>query len=300
MSGQKPRLGFIGLGIMGGPMTVNLLKEGYQVTVYNRTASKAQKLVEKGAAKAESPAEVARVSDVVIVMVSDSPDVEEVILGTRGVIEEARPGLLVIDMSTISPGVTRKISAKLREKGVEMLDAPVSGGEKGAIEGKLTILVGGNKDVYQRCLPILEVMGQKITYFGESGAGQSTKLCNQIICSVTLLGVCEGLTYAAKSGLDLEKVISALSGGSAQSWLLSNFGPKIIERDFKPGFLVKLEQKDLRLVLEAAKGLGVTLPGVSIAHQLYNSVEEEKDGGMLGHHSLVKALEKLADFEVKK
>ncbi|HHV63009.1 MAG TPA: 2-hydroxy-3-oxopropionate reductase [Firmicutes bacterium] len=296
---MKPKVGFIGLGIMGKPMAKNVLKAGYELTVFNRTSSKTEELKRTGAKVASSPAQVARESDIVITMVSDSPDVREVVLGKNGIIEGSRPGLILIDMSTISPQVTVEINHELGRRGVEMLDAPVSGGEKGAIEGTLSIMVGGKKEVFERCLPILKSMGRKITHIGPSGAGQWAKLCNQVLASLNLLAVCEGLVLAAKAGLDINKVIEALSGGAAQSWALLNQAPKIVERDFSPGFLVKLHQKDLRLVLSAAESVGVSLPGTSLVHQLYNSIESEEGASMLGNHALIKSLEKLAGCEVK-
>jgi 3-hydroxyisobutyrate dehydrogenase len=297
----KFKIGVVGLGIMGKPIAANLLKAGYEVTVFNRTAAKSQAFVKEiGGAMASTPEETGKVSDVVITMVADSPDVEEVILGPEGVAAGAKKGLAVIDMSTISPGVTKRIAKRLQEVGVEMLDAPVSGGEKGAIEGTMTIFVGGKEQVFKKCLPVFEAIGKTITYMGETGSGQLTKLCNQIICSHNLLSICEGLVFASKAGLDVLKLISALSGGSAQSWMLTNQAPKIVDRDFRPGFFVKHEQKDLRLVLEAAREIGVSLPGTSLIHQLYNSIETEAGGATRAHISLVQAIEKLAGHEVTK
>jgi 3-hydroxyisobutyrate dehydrogenase len=298
---MEMKIGVVGLGIMGKPIAVNLIKAGYSVTVFNRTEVKAKAFVNDiGGALAASPAEVAKASDVVITMVSDSPDVEEVILGPVGVTASAKKGLIVIDMSTISPAVTKRIGRRLQEAGMEMLDAPVSGGEKGAIEGTMTIFVGGREQVFRQCLPVFKAIGKTITYMGASGAGQLTKLSNQIICSHNLFSICEGLVFASKAGLDVEKLISALSGGSAQSWMLTNQAPKIVNRDFRPGFFVKHEQKDLRLVLEAAWEIGVSLPGASLIHQLYNSIETEEGGATRAHISLVRAVEKLAGHEVGK
>lgn len=296
---MKQKISVVGLGIMGKPIAANLLKAGYEVTVYNRTASIAQAFVrEVGGVMAATPAEAAKSSDVVISMVADSPDVEAVILGPEGVAAGGRKGLIVIDMSTISPGVTKRIGKRLEEAGMEMLDAPVSGGEKGAIEGTMTIFVGGKEEVFKQCLPVFETIGKTITYMGSAGAGQLTKLCNQIICSHNLISICEGLVFASKAGLDVEKLVAALSGGSAQSWMLTHQAPKIIDRDFRPGFFVKHEQKDLRLVLEAAREIGVSLPGTSLIHQLYNSIETEEGGATRAHISLVQAIEKLAGHEV--
>ena len=206
-----------------------------------------------GVVVADSPAEVAQASDIVVTMLGDTPDVEAVILGPGGIIEGASKGMVVIDMSTISPTTAADLAARLREKGVEMIDAPVSGGSTGAAEATLTIMAGGKKETFDRVVPVFKAMGKTINYMGDSGAGQKTKLCNQIICSTTLLSVAEGLVFASKAGLDLEKVITALSGGAAQSFILEQFGPKMAAHDFAPGFFVKHEQKDLRLVLEAAQ-----------------------------------------------
>lgn len=298
MLDNKQKIGFIGLGTMGKPMALNLLKNGFQVMVYNRTESKVANLLENGAKQSLSPAEVARVSDVVITMLGDSADVEQIILGKGGVIEGGHHGLIVVDMGTISPKTTKEIAVCLKKKGIEMLDAPVSGGEKGAIDGSLSVMVGGNEEVYKKCIPVFESMGKKINYFGSAGMGQITKLGNQIMCSLTLMGLSEGLLFASKAGLDLEKFIEALSGGMAQSALLTVFGPKISKRDFEPGFMVKHEQKDLRLILEAANELNLSLPGIGLVQQMYNAVEAEHNGATLGHHSLVKALEKLAGYRI--
>ncbi|MEM2402124.1 MAG: 2-hydroxy-3-oxopropionate reductase [Candidatus Bathyarchaeia archaeon] len=287
------RIGFIGLGVMGKPMAINLLRAGYPLTVWNRTRSKMDELIAMGANGASSPREVAERSDVVITMVTDSPDVEEVILGPNGVIHGARPGLIVIDMSTISPKVTRKISEELAKKGVRMLDAPVSGGEKGAKEATLSIMVGGPRDVFEECLPIFEVLGKKITYMGPSGMGQTAKLCNQVICALNIQAVCEGLMLGAKAGLDVRKLLEAVSAGAASSWMLVNLGPKMIERDFKPGFKIRHQQKDLRLALELAAELGLPLPGTALVHQILRIAEAEGLGEE-GTQAAIIAMERIA------
>jgi 3-hydroxyisobutyrate dehydrogenase len=293
------KVAVVGLGIMGRPMAANLLKAGCEVTVYNRSGKKADEFVEAhGGRRAAGPAEAARNAEVVITMVGDSSDVEAVVLGPGGVAEGAARGSVVIDMSTISPAVTRRIAAELGERGVEMLDAPVSGGEPGAVAGTLTIMVGGKAEVFERCRPVFEALGKTINHMGPSGAGQLTKLVNQIICSDTLLAVCEGLLFASKAGLDVQKVVAALSGGSAQSAMLTAMAPKIIGRDFRPGFFVMHERKDLRLVLEAAQELGLALPGTGLVQQLYNALEGEPGAATQSHALLVRALEKLAGWEV--
>jgi 2-hydroxy-3-oxopropionate reductase len=290
------RIGFIGLGIMGRPMSQNLLKAGYSVTVYNRSRGPAELLASAGAKVAGSPKDVAADSDVVITMVTDSPDVQQVILGPNGVIEAAREGLVVIDMSTISPTVTRSISAALAAAGAQMLDAPVSGGDKGAREGTLTIMVGGPQAAFDECLPILQAMGKKIVRMGESGAGQLTKLANQILVVGNMMGVCECLVFAKKAGLDQKKVIDSLSAGAASSWSLVNLGPKAVDKDFAPGFKVKLLQKDLKLVLSSGDELNVALPNTSVAHQLYNALEAAGRGED-GTQALIQVFEQLTGLE---
>ena len=292
------KIGFIGLGIMGVPMVRNLMKAGFEVTVYNRTASKIDKMVAEGAVKANSPVEVARENKVIITMVSDTPDVESVILGENGIIEGIQPDAVVIDMSTISPLATRKIAARLEEKKAHMLDAPVSGGEGGAIAGTLSIMVGGDKAIVARCRPVLEAMGKTITHVGGHGMGQTTKLMNQILVAGNLNAVCEALVFAQKQGVDLQKAIEAVKGGAAGSWQLSNLGPKIIKRDFAPGFMVELLQKDLRLVNEAAESTKTPLAGTTLIHQLFSSLEAVGDG-KLGTQALAKVVERLANTEVK-
>jgi len=290
---QKRKIGFIGLGVMGKPMAMNILKAGYPLTVWNRTRSKMDDLLAAGASGAESPKEVAEKSEVVITIVTDSPDVEEVILGPQGVIHGAHPGLVVIDMSTISPTVARKVAEELGKKGVKMLDAPVSGGDVGAKQGTLSIMVGGPEETFKECLPILEVMGKQITYMGPNGMGQTTKLCNQVICALNIQAVCEGLMLGAKAGLNLKKLLDVVTAGAAGSWMLSNLGPKMTERDFRPGFKIRHQQKDLRLVLSFAAELGLPLPGTALVQQMLRAVEAEGLGEK-GTQAAVVAMEKLA------
>jgi 3-hydroxyisobutyrate dehydrogenase len=287
------RVGFIGLGVMGKPMAINLLRAGYPLTVWNRTKSKMDELIAMGSYGASSPKEVAERSDVVITMVTDSPDVEDVILGPNGVIHGARPGLIVIDMSTISPKVTRRIADELSKKGVKMLDAPVSGGERGAREATLSIMVGGPREAFEECLPILETLGKKITYMGPTGMGQTAKLCNQVICALNIQAVCEGLMLGAKAGLDLRRLLEAVSAGAASSWMLINLGPKMIERDFKPGFKIRHQQKDLRLALELAAELNLPLPGTALVQQILRIAEAEGLGEE-GTQAAIVAMEKIA------
>jgi len=289
------RIGFIGLGIMGRPMCHHLLKAGYPVTVYNRTKEKAEALAKEGAKTADSPATASADSEVIITIITDTPDVLEVILGDNGVIHGAKPGSVVIDMSTISPSATRSMAGRLSEKGIDMLDAPVSGGDTGARAGTLAIMVGGKKEVFQRCLPIFEVLGQSITHVGDHGMGQTVKLCNQILVSVTNLAVCEAILFAKKSGVDPGIMIEATQNGAAASWQLSNLGPKMIVRDFDPGFMINLQQKDLRLALESAREARLPVPGLGLVHQLYASNQAAGEGRE-GTQALIKSLERLAGF----
>jgi 3-hydroxyisobutyrate dehydrogenase len=294
---SKPRVGFIGLGIMGRPQCNNLIKAGFPLTVWNRSQPGIDAVVGYGALAARSAADVAARSDVTITMVNDSPDVRHVILGPGGVAEGAKPGGVVIDMSTISPTVTREIAGELQGRGVRMLDAPVSGGEVGAIAGTLSIMVGGEEEVFEQCRPVLEAMGKNIVYIGPSGAGQTVKLCNQVACVLNLLAMGECLMLAARSGVDPARMLQAVTQGAAGSWMLTHLAPRVLKGDFNPGFMIRLQQKDLRLVLEAASELKLPLPGTALVNQLYRSVEAE-GGGDLGTQAIVKALEALAHFRI--
>ena len=290
-----PPVGFIGLGIMGQPMAGHILKAGYPLTVYNRTFSKTEQLASEGANVADNPAEVVSQSEVIITIVSDSPDVEDVVAGSNGVIEGIKSGSVVVDMSTISPQMERNLDQKLREKGCNLVDAPVSGGDVGAQNATLAIMAGGDQQVFERVRPVLAVMGKTVTYCGEVGCGQLTKLCNQILVCLNLLGVSEALSFARKNGLDANVMIEAVKGGAAGSWQLSNLGPRVVDRDFEPGFMVDLMQKDLRLVLEAAAAAKASLPATALVHQLFSSVQAAGDGRE-GTQILAKALEKLASL----
>ncbi|MBS7608945.1 NAD(P)-dependent oxidoreductase [Candidatus Bathyarchaeota archaeon] len=283
---------------MGMPMATNILKAGYPLTVWNRTREKMRGLVSMGAVAGESPKDVAEKSDVVITMVADSPDVEQVILGSQGVIEGAHPGLIVVDMSTISPRVTIRIAKELEKKGVKMLDAPVSGGDVGATQGTLSIMVGGPEDAFKECLPIFQVLGKRITYMGSSGSGQITKLCNQVICALNIQAVCEGLMLAAKAGLDLQKMLNVVTGGAASSWMLSNLAPKMIKRDFEPGFKISHQLKDLHHALSLAEDLKIPLPGTALVSQLFRIVEALGMGDR-GTSAAIVGMERISGFEIK-
>jgi 3-hydroxyisobutyrate dehydrogenase len=292
------RIGLIGLGIMGKPMGKNLLKAKFPLTVWNRSAGRDTELLELGAHAANSPREVAETSDIIVTMVSDSPDVQHVILGENGVIHGVRAGSVVVDMSTISPQVTRELATALKEKNVEMLDAPVSGGEKGAIEGTLSIMVGGDVAVLERVRPVFDAMGKRIVHIGGNGMGQVCKLANQIAVVLNNLSMSEALVFAAKSGADVSKVLEAIQAGAAGSWALNNYAPKILRRDFSPGFLVSLQQKDINLVMEASRDMQLSLPGTALTYELYKSIQAH-GGDKEGNFALIKALEMLAGVEVK-
>ncbi|MDE2988950.1 MAG: NAD(P)-dependent oxidoreductase [Chloroflexota bacterium] len=268
------RIGFIGLGIMGVPMVANLIKAGHLPTVWNRSRPGIDACTKLGASSADSPRAVAEASDILITIVTDSPDVESVLVQRDdAAILGLASGSVVIDMSTISPAVTRDVARQLADRGVAMLDAPVSGGDSGAKAGTLSIMVGGDADVLERCLPVLEAMGSTITHCGPTGAGQTVKLCNQVAIAGALLGVCEALSLADKSGVDQERMLAAISAGAAGSWQLTNLGPKIAVRDYAPGFMVKLMQKDLRLALEAGGDVLQPLPNTSLVQQLYYQLQ---------------------------
>ncbi|WP_428939264.1 NAD(P)-dependent oxidoreductase [Fontivita pretiosa] len=286
---------FIGLGIMGGPMAGHLLSAGHQMRVHTRTRSKAAGLLERGARWADSPAEAADGADFVFVCVPDTPDVREVLTGPRGVIHKTRPGQIIIDHSTISPIATREMCEQLARCGAYLLDAPVSGGDVGARQATLSIMVGGEPHAFERAEPLLRCLGKTITYCGRSGNGQLTKLMNQILVGGTLLAVCEALVFASKNGLNTRTALEAVSGGAASSWQLQNLGPKILNGDFRPGFMIDLIQKDLRLIIESAEKSGTSLPGAALVHQLFTAAQAAGHGRE-GTQALYKVLENLASL----
>jgi 3-hydroxyisobutyrate dehydrogenase len=294
---MSEQVGFIGLGIMGRGMVRNLMQAGFAVRVWNRTAARMDELLKEGALVGDSPADVAAQSSIIITCVSDTPDVEAVLLGRDGVIEGARSGSLVIDMSTISPQATQAIAERLSERGIAMLDAPVSGGSEGAARGTLSIMVGGNSEHVARAQPLFQAMGKTITHVGSIGSGQTVKLVNQILVVGNALAMSEALLFAQAGGVELQKAFDAVSQGAGGSWMLNNRGPQILARDWRPGFTIDLQQKDLRLVLDAADQRGVPLLGTSTVFQLYRTLQARGLGGD-GNHALIKALEHLAGFEV--
>ncbi|EIJ32757.1 NAD(P)-dependent oxidoreductase [Thiothrix nivea] len=280
MQTTKPTIGWIGPGIMGNPMCKNLLQAGFPLAVYARRPESAQELTDLGAAFYASPAELAANADIVISMVSDTPDVEAVLLGENGVIEGAKPGLLVIDMSTISPVTTREIAAKLAEKGICFLDAPVSGGDVGAIAGTLTIMVGGSADDLEYARPALETMGKTITHIGGHGAGQLTKACNQLIAAQTIVAVTEALEMAKAAGVDPAKVRAALLGGFAYSRVLELHGQRILDENYQPGFMAKLHNKDMHIVTDTIASFGLNMPGTHRAADYMQALVDQGDGDL--------------------
>ena len=294
----RETVGVVGTGIMGAPMARNLAKAGFEVVAYNRTASRAEALRDDGVAVAASIAEVGSKASVVITMVPDTPDVLAVVEGEGGLAGAMREGAVLIDMSTISPAETRALAGRLADRGIAMLDAPVSGGSWGAQQATLTIMVGGEQETFDRCLPVFEAMGKSITLMGPSGMGQTTKLVNQILVAGTCAAVAEALVFAASQGADLLKTVEAVSGGAAGSWQLSNLGPRMAQRDFAPGFMVKLQQKDLRLIQEAAQERHVPLAVTGLARQYLTAVEA-LGGAEEGTQAVVKAVELLAGIEAR-
>jgi 2-hydroxy-3-oxopropionate reductase len=286
-------IGFIGLGVMGRPMALNLVRAGGEVVVHSRSPGPVEELVSAGAVPADTPSELASAVDVVITMLQDTSDVEDVLFGERGVGEGIRPGSLVIDMSTISPSAARRLAERLAERDVAMLDAPVSGGERGAIEGTLSIMVGGPEESFERALPILRILGRNVTHVGRSGAGQIAKACNQLIVAATIQAVAEALVLAAKAGVDPAVVREALLGGFAGSRILEVHGRRMLEGDFSPGFRAALHRKDARIITGAASELGSPVPSFAVAAAALEALVETGRGD-LDHAALVILLEEAA------
>jgi len=294
------RVGFVGLGIMGAPMARNAIKAGFPVTVTNRTLARAKPLEELGATVARTPREVAERSDLVVTMVTSSPDVDAVTFGPDGIASGAHPGVLAIDMSTISPTTSREIAkrAAANRPSFHTLDAPVSGGEVGAIEARLAIMVGGDEADVKRAMPLFEALGKTIVHIGDHGAGQACKLANQIAVAINNLGVSEALVFAKAQRIDLERTRQVIAGGAGSSWAMQNYAPKMLAGDFRPGFMVDLQQKDLRLVLDNAYGDHVSLPGTALVHALYTALQQD-GGGREGNHALLKVIERLSGVEAR-
>ncbi len=296
---EKTKIGFIGLGIMGKPMAKNLIKAGYSLIVHNRSHASVDELVKEGAQAAKSAAEVARKSEVVITMLPNSPDVELVVLGENGVLEGAKPGTIVIDMSSIEPLVSQRIAVETSKKDVEFLDAPVSGGEPGAIQGTLVIMVGGKEDNFNKCLPIFEILGKSVVRVGNIGAGGFAKLANQIIVALNIAAVSEAFVLGQKAGLDPEKLFQAIRGGMAGSHVMDAKIPMIVDRNFKPGFKIKLHDKDIKNALATADGLQVPLPLTGLVEQFLSAMIVDSKGE-LDHSAIIQFTEKLAQVEVRK
>ena len=283
-------IGFIGIGIMGSGMAANLVGAGHDVVVWNRTRSKAEAV--EGASVAETPRELFERCDIIMVCVSDTPDVVDLFEGGHGLLDAVRPGQLIVDHSTISPSETIRLGTMVAERDAAWIDAPVSGGSEGAARGTLSIMIGGDAGAVERARPYLEAFGTTITHVGGLGDGQTVKLVNQILVVVNQLAVSEALVFAEAAGLDLPRTLDAVSGGAAGSWMLSNRGPQMIPDDWRPGFTIDLQQKDLRLVLERADQLGVPVIATALVYQLYRTLQQQGLGAE-GNHALVKALHRM-------
>lgn len=291
-------VGFIGLGIMGKGMAANLLAKGFALNVWNRTPSKMNALIRRGARGAESPADLAGASEMVLICVTDEAAVHEVLFGAGGVVEGARPGALIIDLSTIDPRASRRHADALNAKGLSMLDAPVSGSKEGADQGTLSIMVGGQKKEFEKAMPVFEAMGSNVVHVGERcGDGQTVKLVNQLLAAGHTLVMSEALLLAQAGGVDLEKTLTAVSAGAAGSWMLTHRGPQVIRRDWRPGFTIDLQVKSVAAVISAADELGVPVPLTAMLYQYYRALQA-RGFGREGHHALIKALEQLAGIKV--
>jgi 3-hydroxyisobutyrate dehydrogenase len=296
VSRDSTRVGWIGTGVMGSSMCGHVLDAGYRVTVTTRTRERAEPLLERGASWADSPAEVAAAADVVFSIVGYPTDVRAVFLGDDGILAGAAPGATAVDMTTSEPGLAVEIHTAARERGVDAVDAPVSGGDVGAREARLSIMVGGDEVAVERVRPLLEVMGKTIVRQGGPGAGQHTKMVNQILIATGMIGVCEALLYGYRTGLDLEQVMESVASGAAGSWSLSNYGPRMLAGDFAPGFVVDHFVKDMGIALAEAKRAKLSLPGLALAEQLYVSLQAQ-GSGRKGTHSLILALASLSDID---
>ncbi len=295
---SKPKIGFIGLGIMGKPMAGHLIDAGYELVVHNRNRDAVDELVGKGATEAYSGKEVAEQSDIVITMLPDSPDVESVALGEGGIIEGAHEGLIFVDMSTIAPSVTTQVGEVLAKKGVQSLDAPVSGGDIGAQNATLSIMVGGDEDTFNAVKPLFDIMGQSAILCGPLGAGQTVKACNQILVAVTIAGVSEALTMGTKAGVDPIKIVQVLSGGLARCGVLENRGERMVNGDFDPGFRIRLHYKDLNIIQKTSNDFGVPLPVTSEVFELFKTAMV-KGRGELDHSGLLTVIEDMSNIQAR-
>jgi 3-hydroxyisobutyrate dehydrogenase len=286
---QKNKIGWIGTGVMGNAMCGHLLAAGHRVAVFSRTRSKAENLLSSGAHWCDAPMEVARLSDVVFSMVGFPGDVEEVMLGDQGVLAAAKPGTVLVDMTTSSPELARRLYDESRTKGVSALDAPVSGGDIGAKQATLAIMVGGDKEVFSQILPLFQILGKNIAHMGTAGAGQHTKMCNQILIAGTMIGTVESLLYASRMGMDQDAVIDVIGQGAASSWTINNLGRRIAKGDFNPGFFIKHYVKDMGIALAEARRVNLSLPGLALVHQFYLAAKA-LDLENLGTQALYKVL----------
>lgn len=299
VSPERTRVGWIGTGVMGSSMVSHLLNAGYRATVYNRSRSKAEAVLAKGAEWADSPQQVAAQSDVVFAIVGFPRDVREVFLGPQGALQGAQPGSVLIDMTTSEPSLAREIYDAAKARGVHSIDAPVSGGDIGAKNATLSIMIGGDREVVEAVQPLFAAMGKTIVHQGGPGAGQHTKMVNQILIATNMIGVCEALLYGYKAGLDLPTVLQSVGSGAAGSWSLSNLGPRIMNNNFDPGFFVEHFIKDIGIALAEAKKMGLSLPGLALAEQLYLSVQA-KGWGRQGTHALMLALAEMSGLDWRK
>ena len=292
------RIGWIGLGVMGAPMCGHLLRQGHPVTVFTRTPSKAASVLAKGAKWVESPLAVAEASEVVFTMVGSPLDVRQVYLGEAGLLKGARAGSLLVDMTTSAPSLAREIFEAAQSRGVQSIDAPVSGGDIGASEATLSIMVGGEEKAVDAIVPLLGALGRSIVRQGGPGMGQQAKLCNQIVIAGTMVGVCESLVYGYRAGLNLETMLASITTGAAACWTLTNLAPRILRRNFNPGFLVDHFLKDMGIALDEAAQMGLVLPGLALVQQLYLAVQSQGHGKS-GTHALVLALERLSNTQIE-
>ena len=292
-------IGWIGTGLMGNPMVKHLLKAGYTVHVHNRTKEKALDLIELGCAWHDTPAALAASADIVVTIIGFPKDVEECYFGAQGIFTTIKRGGLLIDMTTTKPSLAIKISERAEAMGASFIDAPVSGGQLGAINGNLSIMIGGKKDVADTVMPLFEAFGKNMVYQGSAGTGQHTKMCNQIVIAGTMIGVCEALLYGLKAGLNLDNMLASISKGAAGCWSLDILAPKLVKKDYSPGFSINNFVKDLTIALEEAEAMGIALPGLALVKQLYISVQAMGKGGC-GNQALYLALEKLANLDTVK
>ena len=275
MKKESTKIGFIGTGVMGNPMASHILKEGYELYVYNRTSAKTQSLVASGAHACDSPGSVAEMCDIIFAIVGFPKDVETVFLGSNGIVEKAKPGSIIVDMTTSTPDLAKKIASVAIKNGLHSLDAPVSGGDVGAKSGMLSIMVGGKKEIFNRVLPLFELMGSNVVYQGSAGSGQHTKMANQIGIASSMLAMCESLTYAKAAGLDQKTVLRSISSGAAGSWSLTNLAPRILRDDYEPGFFVRHFIKDMQIAIDSSEAMGIPIPGLKVAKAKFDQIADQ-------------------------